>query len=151
MAVVVAVISPQHDAELVDIEVRISGYQRIKSPEDEPDSFPERVLPLGQFDLIAEVLVSESGFDSEHVGMICRPPFTKCDGSVSECYEPVRACERAQSGRIASLRDLIKPHRHYVDVFVLPDPPFQVYALLEVSKRDAFSYCVFIVSHKIAV
>jgi hypothetical protein len=70
---------------------------------------------------------------------------------MSERYEAARAGEGAESGRVARFRDLIEPNRHYVDVFVLPNVPFEVHALPEVIERDAFSYCEIVVSHKIAV
>src|SRR5215471_2539413 len=109
------------------------------------------MLPLGQLYLVAEALVSQSGFDREHVGVICGAAFPQRDSSMSECDQPARACECAQCRGVASLRDLVQPYRHYVDVFVPPHASFEVHALLEVIKGDAFSYCEFVVSHKIAV
>src|SRR5262249_27660793 len=107
--------------------------------------------PLGQLYLVAHVLVSQVGFDCKHVRMIRSTPVPKCNRSVSERYKTAPAGERTNSRRITRFRDLIQPDRHYVDVFVPPNAPFEVHAFLKIIERNAFSDCEPVTAHKNSV
>ena len=77
-SIVVHVITPDDDAELCDIQMRVFGFQGIERPFDATDPMLPRVFALRQFQLGRDARIPMIGRDGHDLGIPVWSPVPDC-------------------------------------------------------------------------